>query len=227
MKKAALAILTSLLAINLLCAQNGYKKSVLGVNSGISIPFDEFDHETMGGQAGFAGAGANVEIDFLRYLGRYFGLSSTIGYTSISFNENAYQAEYDRILNHYGENVVDAGNYQVFKGMVGLIIKIPEMKHTEVLLIFQLGCAMSVHPDILVSNSELGVINSIEKNSDWSSISNAGLKINYWLSEKYGISLYYNLNFTKPDFYDNTGLEGSFVLPIKYQNINIGFVMNL
>ncbi|HZK61245.1 MAG TPA: hypothetical protein VFC41_04160 [Anaerovoracaceae bacterium] len=227
MKKAVLAILASLLAINLLYSQNEDKKSVLGINSGISIPFEEFDNKTMEGYAGFAGAGANVEMDFLRYLGRFFGLSSTIGYASISFNEDAYKAEYDRILNHYGENVVNAGNYQVLKGMVGMIIKIPETMHTEVLLIFQLGIAMSVHPDILVSNSELGVINSVEKNSEWSSISNAGIKINYWLNEKYGISLNYNLNSTRPGFYDNTGLEGTFFLPIRYQNINVGIVINL
>ena len=219
--------MASLLAINLLYSQNENKKSVLGINSGISIPFDEFDNKTMAGYAGFAGAGANVEMDFLRYVGRFFGLSSTIGYASISFNENAYKAEYDRILDYFGETVVDAGNYQVLKGMVGMIIKIPETKHTEVLLIYQLGYTMSVHPDILVSNSELGVINSVEKNRAWSSISNAGIKINYWLSEKYGISLNYNLNFTKPNFHDNTGLGGPFALPIRYQNINVGFVMNL
>jgi hypothetical protein len=227
MKKVALTILTSLLAINILYSQNEDKKSILGINSGISIPFEEFDNKTLEGYSGFAGTGANVEIDFLRYFGRVFGFSSTIGYSGISFNENAYKAEYDRILNHYGETVVDAGNYQVLKGMVGVIIKIPETMHTEVLLIFQLGIAMSVHPDILVSNSELGVINSVEKNSDWNSISNAGIKINYWLNEKYGISLNYNLNSTRPGFNDNTGLEGPFFLPISYQNINLGLVINL
>ncbi|TFG42233.1 MAG: hypothetical protein E4H43_03480 [Bacteroidia bacterium] len=227
MKKALLAIVASLLAMNILYSQNEDKKSILGINSGLSIPFEEFDNKTLTGYSGFAGAGANVELDFLRYLGRFFGLSSTIGYSSISFNENAYKAEYDRILNNYGVTVVDAGNYQVLKGMVGMIIKIPETMHTEVMLIFQLGIAMSVHPDIVVSNSELGVINSVGKNSDWSSISSAGIKINYWLTGKYGISLNYNLNSTRPGFHDNTGLEGPFFVPIRYQNINAGIVINI
>lgn len=227
MKRATLAILTSLLAINLLYSQNENKKSVLGISSGISIPFDEFDNKTMQNYAGFAGAGANVEVDFHRYVGKFFALSSTVGYANISFNANAYEAEYDRILNHYGETAVDAGNYQILKMMLGLTIKIPETRHTEVLLIWQLGSALSVHPDILVSNSELGVINSVEKDRTWSSISSAGLKINYWLSEKYGISLNYNLNLTRPDFYDSTGIGGSFFLPERYQNINAGLVINL
>lgn len=233
MKRAA-TILTFMLAINLVYAQEGNQKSVLGISSGISIPFDTFDNKTMTNNAGFAGAGANLEIDFLRYLEKFFGITSTIGYSNISLNESAYKAEYDRILNNYGETVVDAGNYQVLKGMLGLIIIIPATKQAEVLLVIQLGFAMSVHPDIVVSNSELGEINSVGKNIAWSPLSSAGLKFNYRLSEKYGISLNYNLNYTTPGFHDDyddtgpgTGTGGAFSLPVRYQNINIGFVMNL
>jgi len=227
MKKAALAIFTFMIAITPAYTQNKNKKSVAGISSGLSVPFAEFADKKMEYHSGFAGVGPNIEVDFLRYTGKYFGLSSNIGYSNIFFNEKAYQLEYDRILVNYGENSVDAGNYHLLKGLLGFILKIPETKHTEVLLIFQLGCAMSIHPDLLVSNSELSVINSVKKDTDWSAMSNMGIKINYYLTEKYGISLNYNRNYTTPGFSDVTSIERVFFLPVRYQNINVGLVINL
>ncbi len=226
MKRTAITIVILLTSVNLVCAQKADKKSIFVASSGISIPFDDFANKKMENKAGFAGVGPNIETEFLHY-GNYFGLSAGIGYSSMFFNENAYRAEYDRILNHYGENTVSAGNYQVMKGLLGFILKIPEMKHTEVLFVFQLGGALSVHPDLIVTNSELGEINTVQKNASWSAISNAGLKINYWLNEKYGINLNYGLNFTRPGFIDETSIEETFTLPVRYQNINVGFIMRL
>lgn len=227
MKKPVLTFLVFLMTITLVNAQKENKKSVVGINSGISIPFADFADKKMEYYSGFAGAGANIEIDFFRYTGRFFGLSSNIGYSNISFNEKAYKTEYDLILNNYGETSVAAGNYQILKGLVGLIVKIPETRHAEVLLVFHLGGSMSVHPDLLVTNSELGEINSVKKDTEWSAMSNTGIKINYYLSEKYGISLNYGLNSTRPGFYDETSNEKVFFLPVRYQNINIGLVINL
>lgn len=227
MKKPITAILIFLIAIPLANAQKENKKSLAGINAGISIPFADFADKKMENYSGFAGAGANIEIDFFRYTGRFFGLSSSIGYSNIAFNEKAYKSEYDRILDNFGETTVKAGNYQILKGLLGLILKIPETGHTEVLLIFQAGCALNIHPGLLVANSELGEINSIKRNSEWSPISNAGIKVNYYLNEKYGISLNYGINSTKPVFTDETSVERIFVLPVRYQNINIGLVINL
>ncbi|MCU0378684.1 MAG: hypothetical protein MUC78_10540 [Bacteroidales bacterium] len=227
MKKAALVILTIILTISQGYAQKEHKKSILGINGGVTIPFDTFDNKTFEGYSGFAGLGGNAEADFFLYAGRYFGFSSTIGYANVSFDAEAYIAEYDRVMNNYGETSAETGNYQVLKGMLGIVFKIPASDKTDVLLIFQLGCAMSVHPDITVSNSELGVINSFEKNIAWSPASSAGLKINYRVSEKYGISLNYNINYTKPGFDDNTGVEGIFFMPVRYHNIGAGIVINL
>ena len=227
MKKPVMTILIFLITITLVDAQKENKKSVVGINSGISIPYADFADKKMENYSGFAATGANIEIDFFRYTGRFFGLSSNIGYSSIFFNEKAYRSEYDRILDNYGKTTVAAGNYQVLKGLIGLILKIPETRHTEVLLVFQLGCSMSVHPNLLVTNSELGEINSVKKDTEWSSMSNAGIKINYYLSEKYGISLNYGLNSTRPGFHDETSNEKVFFLPVRYQNINIGLVINL
>ncbi len=227
MKKAAITILTFLISVSLVSAQKEYKKWVAGVNVGISVPFADFANKKMIFNAGFASPGANADIDFFRYTGKCFGLSSTIGYANIFFNEKAYQSEYSYIPNLEGQTTVDAGNYQILKGLLGFVIKIPETRHIEVLISLQAGYAMSVHPELLVTNTELGEINSIKRNIAWSPMSSAGLKINYYLSEKYGVSLNYNLNFTKPWFSDETSIEKGFTLPIRYQNINIGFVRNL
>ena len=227
MKKPATAILIFLLTITLVNAQKENKKSVAGFNAGISVPFAEFADKKMEYYSGFAGAGPNIEFDFFRYTGKYFGLSSNIGYASMFFREKAYRSEYDRVLLNYGENTVKAGNYHLLKGLVGFILKIPETNHIEVLLVFQAGCALSIHPGLIVYNSELGKINSVTIDTDWSTMSNTGIKIHYRLTEKYRISLNYSLNFTTPGFEDVTSIEGVFFLPVRYQNINVGLVINL
>jgi len=227
MKKILIILLPLLIILNPVNSQEDVGKNILSVNTGCSIPFDDFAAQTMVSYAGFAGAGMNMEIGLLRYSGRFIGFSSSLGYASLFFKEKAYQAEYDRILGGYGQNNVSAGNYQVISGLLGFIIKIPEIRHTEALLTWQMGVAISVHPELVVSNSELGVINSVTKNYDRKIAGNLGLKVNYWLTERYGISLNYSLNFTRPDFNDETSIEKFFILPVRYMNINAGFVMKL
>jgi hypothetical protein len=226
MKRLTLFLLIVMLAAVTALPQKTARKSVFGVNTGISIPVDEFAAKTFTYDAGFATMGPNLEVEYL-YYGKIFGFSSSIGYTSIFFNEKAYQKEYDRTLNGYGTNEVSAGNYQVLKFLVGFTLKTPEFKHTEVLLLVHLGYALSVHPNLEVTNSEFGVINSITRVSGDAPVANLGVKINYWLNDRYGVSLNGNLNLTEPSFYDETGPGGSFLLPIHYTNINVGFVMNL
>lgn len=226
MKRLFLAILVLILTVNPLFPQKAGKKSLFGVNAGLSLPFDEFAQNTFHYDAGFAGPGPNIEAEFLRY-GKYFGFSSSIGYASIFYKEKDYQAEYDRVLNGYGSNEVTAGNYQVLKFLVGFTLKIPEIKNTEVMLLFHLGYALSVHPNLIVINSELGEINSAQQDAGGAPVSNAGLKINYWLNERYGLTLNGGINLTRPGFYDGTGPGGSFFMPIRYANANIGFVLKL
>jgi hypothetical protein len=227
MKKTAITLLLFLIELNLLYSQEYNRKTIIGVNAGCSLPYAEFAARTMTSYAGFASPGINMEIDLLRYTGRFFGFTSGIGYASFFFREKAYKAEYDRILADYGENTVSAGNYQVLTGVLGFILKIPETRHTEALIVCRLGIAMSVHPDLVVANSKLGEINTVGINSDWNSAANMGLKVHYWLTEKYGITLNYSFNSTRPHFRDDTGLGKSFYLPVRYMNINAGFVMNL
>ena len=227
MKKTTITLLFFLIEINLLYSQEYIRKTIFGVNAGCSLPYAEFAARKMTSYAGFASPGMNIEIELMRYTNRFFGFTSGISYASFFFREKAYRAEYDRILEGYGENKVSAGNYQVLTGVLGFILKIPETRHTEALIVCRLGIAMSVHPDLAVTNSKLGVINSVSNNSDWDTLANMGLKVHYWLTEKYGITFNYSLNSTRPYFRDDTGLGNSFFLPVRYMNINAGFVMNL
>ena len=225
--KKIFAILLLLSALQVTAqSQQKLRKSIFGVNAGVSVPFDDFAANTFIYDAGFANVGPDMEAEYL-YYGKVFGFSSSIGYTSIFFNEKDYKAEYDRVLDGYGTNEVTAGNYQVLKFLVGFTLKIPEFNHTEVMLLFHLGYALSVHPKLSVTNSELGEINSIARDAGGGPVSNAGLKINYWLNDRYGLTLNGGVNLTRPGFYDATGPGGSFFLPIHYANINAGFVMNL
>lgn len=226
MKKTAMILLTALMTLNLLHAQKENKKSVLGVNAGMAVPFQDFAGKEISEHAGFAALGPDIEIDFLRH-GRFFGFSAVFGYASMFFNENAYRAEYDRMLGNYGLNTVKAGNYNILKGLVGFTLKFPEVNHIEMLAMLHVGCAISVHPELVVSNSELGTINTYQTDVAWSAMSNAGVRINYWLSGKYGLSLNFGANFTTPAFHDDTSILQAFFLPVRYQNINVGFIMNL
>jgi hypothetical protein len=227
MKKTAITLLFFLTGLNLIYSQEDSRKTIFGVNAGCSLPYAEFAARTMTSYAGFASPGMNMEIDLMGYMNRFFGLTTGIGYASFFFRENAYQAEYDRVLAGFGENNVSAGNYQVLTGVLGFILKIPETRHIEVLIVGRMGIAMSVHPDLSVTNSKIGEINTVSKNSAWSAAANAELKVHYWLTEKYGITLNYSVNATRPNFRDDTGIGKSFFLPVRYMNINAGFVMNL
>lgn len=226
MKRVTTALLILLLTALTVMAQKPDWKSVFGATAGVSIAADEFAVKSFGYDAGFATLGPNIEAEYL-YYGRFFGFSSSIGYASIFYNEKAYKDEYDRVLDGYGLNEVNAGNYQILKFLVGFTLKIPEFNHFEVMLLFHLGYARSIHPNLIVSNSELGVINSFSRVSDGSPMSNTGLRINYWLDERYGINLNCGINLTRPSFYDETGIGGSYSLPIHYANVNVGFVMKL
>lgn len=202
------------------------RKSVLGINTGVSIPTDEFAVKTFTYDAGFSSPGPNLEVEYL-YYGKIIGFSTSIGYASLFFNEKAYQAEYDRTMDGYGTNEVSAGNYQIRKILIGFILKTPEFNHTEVMLLFHLGYAGAVHPNLLVTNSELGVINSVDRNGGGGPFASMGLKINYWLNERYGVSLNSSANAVSFGFIDETSPDGHFFMPMNHANVNVGFVMNL
>ncbi len=226
MKRVTLILIVFFLAALTALPQKRSWKSVFGAGAGVSIPYKEFAYNTFTYDAGFACPGPNLEAEYLFY-GKIFGLSATIGYSNFFFNEKGYRAEYDRTLGGYGINEVSAGNYQVLKILAGFTLKLPEIAHTEVMFLFHLGYAHALHPDLQVTNSELGVINSIEKVSGAGPAANAGIKINYWLNESYGVSLNGSVSTTTPSFTDYTAPDSYFDLPIYCAGINVGFVMNL
>jgi len=226
MKRLTLALLILMLAAVTASPQKTPGKSVFGVSTGVSVPLDEFALKTFTWDAGFAAPGPNLEAEYL-YYGKIIGFSSSLGYASFFFNEKAYQAEYDRTLGGYGSNSVSAGNMQVIKALIGFTIKTPEFHHTEVMLLFHLGYAVAVHPNLLVTNSELGVINSVERNAGNGPVANMGLQINYWLNERYGLSFNSSVNGLSAGFMDETGPDGNFQMPLNHADFNIGFVMNL
>ena len=207
-------------------AQEKVRKSVFGANTGVSIPYMEFAKKTFRYDAGFAAPGPNIGAEYM-YYGKVLGFSSGIGYSSFFFNEKAYRAEYDRTLDGYGTNTVSAGNFQVLQFLLGFTLKLPEIEHTDIMLLFHMGLALCVHPDLTVTNSEYGVINSIDRNAGVCPAANAGIKVNHWLNEKYAVSFNCNFSSATPSFGDATGPGGSFMMPMKFVNINIGFVMNL
>lgn len=227
MKRLTLALLILMLAAVTASPQKTPGKSVFGVSTGVSVPLDEFALKTFTWDAGFAAPGPNLEAEYL-YYGKVFGFSSSLGYANFFFNEKAYLSEYDRTLNDYGVNEVSAGNYQVIKALIGFTLKIPEFSNTDVMLLFHLGYARAVHPNLLVTNSELGVINSVERNTgSGGAVASAGLKINYWLNERYGLSFNSSVNGLSAGFMDETGPDGNFQMPLNHADFNIGFVMNL
>lgn len=226
MKRITIAFIMLFFVTMTVTPQKPAKKSVFGGSAGISLPLDEFALKYFTWDAGFASAGPNLQAEYL-YYGKIFGFSSSVGYSSIFINEKKYQAEYDRTMNGYGTNDVSAGNYQIIKALIGFTLKTPEFSNAEVMLLFNLGYAVAVHPNLFVTNSELGVINSVSRNTGGGPVASLGIKVNYWLNERYGLSLNGSVNGMSSGFIDETAPDTAFQMPMNHANINIGFVMNL
>lgn len=207
-------------------AQQKQGKSVFAANAGVSVPINEFALKTFRYDAGFASPGPSLGVEYL-YYGKIFGFSSGISYSGFFFNEKAYLAEYDRVMGGYGINDVSAGNYQVLNFLVGFTLKLPEISQTEVMLLMHFGAAVCIHPEVIVTNTVLGEINTIARSGDNTPVSNATLKINYWLNDNYGLSLNAGVSSALPWFRDETSIEKNFSLPVHFVNINAGFVMGL
>ncbi len=208
-------------------AQNENKKNVFSGFLGVSLPTNEFAETTFEHDAGYANAGANIELDYYRYTGKYFALNVSIGYAAFGFNESAYTNGYYRALNKTDGIKTEAGAYQFMNTSFGLVFKIPIGSDFEVLFVPMIGFALCHHPDLVVTDDETGVINSISK--DNSNAGSAGIKVqlNYYLSEKYGINLSYGRFATTPGFSDKTSFEQHFNLPVSFQNINVGVTIIL
>jgi hypothetical protein len=212
---------------NILHAQNENKKNVFSGHLGVSIPTNEFAETTFGYDAGYANTGANIELNYYRYTGKFFAFNVSIGYAAFGFNESAYTNDYYSALNSTDGIKTEAGAYQFLNTSFGLVFKIPIGSDFEVLFTPMLGFALCHHPDLVVTDDEAGVINSVIK--DNAGAGSAGIKaqLNYYFSEKYGINLSYSRFSTTPAFTDETSYEQHFNLPVSFQNINIGLTIIL
>ena len=212
---------------NGLHAQNENKKNVFSGQLGVSIPTNEFAETTFEHDAGYANVGANIELNYFRYTGKYFALNASIGYAAFGFNENAYTNEYYRALNKTEGIKTEAGTYQVLNTAFGLVFKTPIGSDFEVMIIPMMRFALCHHPDLIVTDDDAGVINSISKDNAGTLSVGIKLQLNYFFSERYGINLSYSRFSVNPAFSDETSYEQHFNLPVSFQNINIGLTVIL
>ncbi len=226
MKKIPLLILLLCTIVLHTNAQKAPGKKLLLVHAGASLPYGDFTEKTFTYEAGFAAPGANIESNFLWYR-KWIGLEATVGYANLFFAKNSYLSAYQQILGNEGVTTVQAGNYQTLKCTAGFLLRVVEFGSTEFRIDFQAGMALNVHPEIEVTNSFWGTLNSIPKSSDWQSISSIGLDVSHYLSEKYALVMNVNSNHTHPGFDDAAIWGRSFNLLIRYVNINIGLLIAL
>jgi hypothetical protein len=226
MKKPLILILILSLTVSAVPAQKERKRIII-INSGISLPYSDFAKKSMVEYAGFAGAGMNIGIDYMSSKGRLLGFCGSAGYSIMNFDRKDYKSEYERVLDDDGVITVTAGNYNFFKAVAGLTARIPEFKNIEILFIAQMGCSFDIHPEIKVDHSRYGIINSVSQDHDWAITGNLGMRVNYNISDKYGVTLGYCINSLRPSFYNDNSLVGTFFMPVRFQNINLGFILKL
>jgi hypothetical protein len=212
---------------NGLHAQNENKKNVFSGHLGVSVPTKEFAETTFEYDAGYANVGANIELNYYRYTGKYFALNTSIGYAAFGFNESAYTNGYYRALDKTDGIKTEAGTYQVLNTAFGLVFKTPIGSDFEVLVIPMMRFAFCHHPDLIVTDDEAGVINSISKDNAGTVSVGIKTQLNYFFSERYGINLSYSRFSANPAFSDETSYEQHFNLPVSFQNLNIGLTIIL
>ncbi len=207
-------------------SQDDHQKMIV-FHAGIAVPYSHFAQNTFSYNAGFARSGVNMEIDFLYYLGKYFGTGITAGYTRFGFDKEAYRTAYNEALMQDEDIDITAGNYQVAKSTLHFIMKYPLFDQTEVMISGQIGYALSVHPGLRAVDARLGEINTVQRDVGGRHFTGTSIRIHQPVSKKIGIALSYNRYYTKPSFDDATGEEDHFYLPISYQNINLGLIVLL
>ena len=231
MKKQGPNIIKTLLAVVLastcfftLHAQEPVIRNALSISAGPSIPYAEFASRSFTQGAGFAKAGANLDLDFIRYGRRgIFGMYAELGFTNTFFDEKSYIAEYERILNNEGTTTVTTGSYQFLNAHGGFLVRFAEFLNTRIILQAGIGYTLARHPYLSATNSFWGDINTVNSDLDLQISSSASIKVERSLNEGTGIHLSYSLFACKPDFRDREGFRKyTFYLPVRYQSINIG-----
>jgi len=226
-KKKVLCYFILLTTINCLYAQNTDKVDVFSLSTGLALPVADFSKKSFVTDAGFAYPGANIEFEYYKYRKPFFALNFNTTYSAMFFAKGKFKDEYYKALPQTNGLEFTTGNYHILKIEPGLVLKFPKKNNLEFLFPFRLGCSMVLHPELKVTDNSLGELKYIKKQlSAWISFS-TGMKVNYYLSDKHGLSFSCNLSYSKPGFGDSTVYQGHFNLPITYSNINVGLFFSL
>jgi hypothetical protein len=225
MYRIAFIALVILISGTDLPAREKVKTNLLGAGAGISLPYSYFAKNTFVRDAGFASFGGNCTFDLLRY-GRLFGYGLDVGYAGIGFDRKHYLTEYSEILT--GQEIsVSTGGYHLMKASFCLVLKTPQIRGVELMMMPRMGYCVARHPQILVTAGDYGTINSVESSFGRAMYTGISIRAVYDLTGRYGINLSYSRNRTRPNFRDETSPEEDFWLPIQYQNISIGVFIKL
>jgi hypothetical protein len=221
------SLLVAILASNCLIpvqAQEPVNRNALSISAGPSIPYAEFANKTFTNRAGFAKAGANLNLDIIRYGRRgIFGVYADLKLANLFFDENSYIAEYERILNNEGTTTANTGSYQFLTVHGGFLIRFSEFLDTRIILQTGIGYSLCRHPYLTVTNSYWGNINTVNSDLDIQIGSSATIKVERTLNDKTGIHLSYSLFACKPNFRDTESFRDYiYYVPVRYQDINIG-----
>lgn len=217
----------------ILCACNGIAtsaqdpegRSLLYISAGASVPYSDFNREYFSFTSGFALPGGNLEAHYMLNFGGFLGISARVGYASLCFNEQAYRDQYYTALRTSGEITTTSGNYHFLSATGGFFGRFPEFLNTRIILYAEAGYSLCLHPELTVEHSDWGRINYIPRSADLQFTGNAGVKIHHSLNERFGIHLGYSLTSCLPDF--EVSEYDPFYLPVRFMNINAGFVVNL
>lgn len=205
-------------------AQEPVIRNALSISTGPSIPYAEFANKTFTSRAGFAKAGANLDLDIIRYSRRgIFGIYADLGLANIFFDEKSYVAEYERILTNEGAITASTGSYQFLTVHGGFLLRFAAILDTRIILQAGIGYTLARHPNLTVTNSYWGDINTVNSDLDLQIGSSASIRVERALNKETGIHLSYSLFACLPDFRDTENFRDyTFYLPVRYQSINIG-----
>jgi hypothetical protein len=218
-------IISLLVFFNFIFIEAGdYSKNIVAISVGIAQPNESFSTDRFVYNAGFADLGSNLEVDYFRYIARFFAINASIGYAFFSFDDNSYLNEYKRILANQNSINVETGNYHLIQGFFGLVLKTPQIKKMDFLVIPQLGYDIAFHPKIVVTDEQYGEINSIESSTGRSLSLSLKLKANYFLNEYTGICFTWGTYVTEPRFVDKLGIYYHFYLPMTYYTYSVGYL---
>lgn len=201
--------------------EEGFSR-LFGMQAGTAIPFSEFSGKSFDDRySGFATPGGTFQAEFINQGSNISGFSVNIGYSWMGFDTKAYTDEYFPVLNDPMLSV-QTGNYHMARISFGWVLKAPVSEGLRVMIVPGIGAAAIWHPEIMVTGTEYGILNSIERSTGYSGTVGLEIKLGYDITDHLCAALCYSLNYASPYLQDSTSPEGSFWLPMQFHGLNIG-----